>query len=389
MKARWLICLSSVLLFGASQASMAACDQTLSVGANVASATASAPGGSTICLNGGNYGSVNFTNINRSAGVTLRSTSGIGATINANVANSRFITFQNLTIAGSQISACSRDIQIRDSTFTNGLLVTMRNAACTANLNLLVDGNTFGNLGPATYEGRLSVADDDGVQPSMGLTISNNKFGPGCQSDGIQLVGGATGVMIGPGNIFDGINQSGSVHCDMIQFYASGANNTINGNWFRNGSTVLTHHSATNANTHFTNNILSNVSQIQVNGSVGFVFEHNTIYNVSDVFQLNSEAGGSVVSRSNVIIGRGPSTTGGSTSVSYHLCQLAGSCSGANQMIGAPTFVGGSLPTTWAGWALAAGSMGKNAGHDGRDRGTTYFGAAGVAPEAPVNLTAQ
>ena len=57
------------------------CTQTLSVGANVASAVSSASNGSTICLNSGNYGTVNFSNIARSDYVTVRSTSGVGATI--------------------------------------------------------------------------------------------------------------------------------------------------------------------------------------------------------------------------------------------------------------------------------------------------------------------
>ena len=43
-----------------------ACSQTLSVGANVVGAVASAASGSTICLNNGDYGTVNLWDIARS-----------------------------------------------------------------------------------------------------------------------------------------------------------------------------------------------------------------------------------------------------------------------------------------------------------------------------------
>ena len=53
----------SVILLGLSQVSFAACDQTLSPGANVASAVSNAANGTTICLNNGNYASVDLFNI--------------------------------------------------------------------------------------------------------------------------------------------------------------------------------------------------------------------------------------------------------------------------------------------------------------------------------------
>jgi len=364
-------------------ASAQSCTQTLSVGANVASAVASAANNSTICLNNGNYGGVNFTNANRTGYVILRSTSGTGATISPAVNGAGWIKFQSLTISGSDVTNCAHHIQFLGSTFTSGLFVTNQNASCAANMNLLVDGNTFGDLGTATYEGRISVADDDGPQVSMGLTISNNVIGPGCQSDGIQLVGGASGVTIGPGNIFDGISQTGPVHCDMIQFYGSGQNDVITGNWFRNGSTVLTHHSGTPTGTQFTNNVLSNVQQLQVGTSANFVFEHNTIYRLTDVFTIVS--GTNNIIRDNIMlnsIGLGTSGCSGCT-VSFNMCNS--NCTGTNQIIGTPTFVGGTIPTTWAGWQLTATSLGNNAGHDGKDVGVDFSGAT-PPPSAPTNL---
>src|SRR5262245_57961343 len=84
-------------------ATVTPCDQTVNVGVNLASTIANAPNDSTICLNSGNYGSVSLASINRSGFVTVRSTSGTGATANVNVNSSRFIKLQNLTISGGQV----------------------------------------------------------------------------------------------------------------------------------------------------------------------------------------------------------------------------------------------------------------------------------------------
>ena len=42
-----------------------------------------------------------------------------------------------------------------------------------------------------------------------------------------------------PETFFSNIVQSGSVHCDNIQFYGSGWNNVIEGNFFNGGSTLM------------------------------------------------------------------------------------------------------------------------------------------------------
>jgi hypothetical protein len=44
-------------------------------------------------------------------------------------------------------------------------------------------------------------------------------------------------------------------------------------------------------------------------------------------------------------------------------------CSGSNNITGAPAFVGGSKPTTYAGYRLAERSAGKGAASDGTDIG--------------------
>ena len=106
-----------VLVCGASQAAVAACDQTLSPGANLASAVSSAPNGSTICLNSGDYGTVNFTNISRTGLVTLQSTASTGASMSPKISNSDFIRLQGMTLRNMSISACSTNIQVAGNTW--------------------------------------------------------------------------------------------------------------------------------------------------------------------------------------------------------------------------------------------------------------------------------
>lgn len=385
--------LFSFLLLGPVRLSLAACNQTLSPGANVASAVSSAPNGSTICLNNGNYGSVNFSGISKSNYVTVQSTSGGGATISPQIGDSDFLRFTNLTISGAQINNCSSNIQIASSTFTSGLLVTMRGFSCTYPLNITVDDNIFANLGPALYEGRISVADDDGPQASMGVTISNNEIRDGCLSDGIQLVGGASGIQIGPGNEFSNIIQSGPVHCDNIQFYGSGQNNSIVQNRFRSGSTFLTHHTSAPRNTIIRDNIFDGTGdgathKLQIAQSDNITFEHNTLKNSG----LNINGPTTAVVRNNIFVTSSYSESGGpgpcsNCTVSYNL--FTGGAAGTNAITGNPTFVGGSSPTTWAGYKLTSTSLGFLTASDGKDRGVNYYGpdtSGGNLLSAPTNL---
>ncbi|MGZ3769168.1 MAG: hypothetical protein ACXVCP_06595 [Bdellovibrio sp.] len=375
------------MVLGTSQVSWGACDKTLSFGADVASAVSSAADGSTVCLNNGDYGSVNFSGINKSNYVTVQSTSGQGATISPNIDSSKFLRFKNLTISGSTITNASSNIQIMSSTFTQGLLINMRGSSKTNYpLNLLVDSSTFSNLGPALWEGRISIGDDDGPQPSMGVTLSNNQIKDGCLSDGVDVVGGASGVQVGPGNIFSNIVESGPVHCDMVQFYGSGQNNTITGNWFRDGSAAIQHQGGTPDKTVVTNNLFSNIDQLSIGGSTNFIFEHNTIFNMPYAFGFSYMT--NLLVRNNILAGNtiGPDMTGDTGTFSYQLCSTSSACFGANQIIGNPIFVGGSNPTTWAGFKLASNSLGYKSGSDGQDQGTNYYGNSVVSLTPPMNL---
>ena len=74
----------------------------------------------------------------------------------------------------------------------------------------------------------------------VGVTISNNRFGGGGESDGVQLTGDVYGVQIGPGNEFTGLKQQSgfTAHVDPIQFYGE-RHTLVTGNYFHGNSTGI------------------------------------------------------------------------------------------------------------------------------------------------------
>jgi hypothetical protein len=355
-----------------------ACTQTLSPGANVASAVSSAASGAVICLNSGSYGSVNFFDMARSGFVTLRSASGTGASLSPQIGNSDYIKFQSLTIAGTLVNNCSTHVHFLDSTFTKGLLVTNNGSTCpSGSQDIVVDGSTFDNVGQATYEGRLNFVAVDGG------TIRNSTFsGIGSQaSDGIQFLGGTKNSLIS-GNHFTGIKESlcGSVHCDAVQFYGAGANNTIDGNHFEQGDTFIMAPDGTSTVT-VTDNVfdgsgVSYADKIQFGSASSPVFRHNTVRDVRVSFdsKTGSSASTNLVARDNIMIGSSSfKTTNGSgcsgCTISSNLFDDSGSATGSGNLIGMPTFSGGSSPASYTGYKLATSSIGRSAATDGADMG--------------------
>jgi parallel beta-helix repeat protein len=161
-----------------------------------ASTFASAQGGDTIFLASGSYGS--FNGGAKSSMVTIAPESGASP-----------------SMSGGNFGSSVRNITIRGVTFTGPVEV----APGSTPLNLVFDGDVWGNVGHAAHEGRLSIV-GGGSASGNGVQVKNSTFGPGGCSDGIQ--DSSTGTEIGPNNEFRGIVQGGcSEHADAIQPYAS------------------------------------------------------------------------------------------------------------------------------------------------------------------------
>ncbi len=375
--------LSSTLI-GLSQISFAACDQTLSSGASVSSAVSSAANGATICLNAGSYpafsGSIKKTSLTTVTAAPGLSNSQVTIS-SVDVGSSQNLAFVGMTIGGATISTSSTaalHIQFKNNAFTKAVnILTPGNV----NQDILIDGNTFINVGQGVTEGRLGVRGFNNNTVN-GVVISNNLFKGSGPSDGVQIIAGAYGTVIGPGNEFVGIKQSGcgSVHCDPIQFYGA-SNSTITGNYFHDNSTGLMLNGGDGKATITKNLFVTDgeyPDQIVRAGTSGDVITHNTFANGANM--RFGDSLGTVTNatiRDNIITGslnlQYGQTQSALGSISYNL--ISGSAIGTGGVSGTPTYTGGSKPTTWAGYQLASSSKGYKAASDGSDMGANTFGS--------------
>ena len=132
------------------------------------------------------------------------------------------------------------------------------------------------------------------------------------------------------------------------------------------------------------------VGGIHSRSAQNFIFRHNTI--TSATVSIGAYAGESAPSggvfESNIL--RGPSTsfraTDGSGCASctfqYNLVPDSRSSRGTKDVVGTPTFSGGPTPSTWSGWQLAAGLVGRNAAPDQKDIGVVFPSPLPVPPLA-------
>jgi hypothetical protein len=367
------------------------CTTTISPGTNLASAVSSAAAGSTICLNSGNWGSTSLNGIVKSSYVTVRSTTGVGAIVVPTITGgTQFVRLSSLTIGGAAINgANTKHIAVTNSVFTQKMDI---NTIGFNNNDILIDGNTFNSIGSGGgTEGRLNVYWPGGPGTvAAGVTVSNNTFDKGGCSDGIQL--GAYGVVVGPGNYFGSLPQgSCTEHVDAIQGYGQ-SHSVIRGNYFVRPRVCLGFYDGGAAEV-FENNVFvgNGVDGTQCVIDLGSLtstsFKHNTLHNVSPrVGGINSSAGGSGTYTENIMVSSsfkaGPSSACSSCTFTHNLFSSGGN--GTNNLTGTPTFIGGSLPTTLAGWQLASSSIGYRAALDATDMGALI--GATTAP-APVTLT--
>lgn len=380
-----------LILFLISQVSFAACDQTLSSGASIANAVSSAASGSTICLNAGSYPAFNAS-INKTSMTTVTATPGLSQSqvtiASVSVGSSQNLAFVGMTIGGANVSqsgASSLHIQFKNNAFTGPLnIFTPTNV----NQDTLIDGNTFANIGQGATEGRLGVRGYNN-NTKNGVVISNNVFSGSGPSDGVQIIGDAYGTVIGPGNEFKGIKQSGcgTVHCDPIQFYGA-INSTITGNYFHNNSTGLMLNGGDGPAT-ITNNVFVTdgeyPDQIVRAGTSGDVLTHNTFANGANMrFGDSLGTVTNALIRDNIITGslnlQYGQTLSALGTVDHNL--ISGSAIGSGGIQGLPTYTGGSQPTTWTGYALTSSSKGYKVASDGSDMGALF--TIGLNP--PTNL---
>jgi hypothetical protein len=394
LKARIGIVIVFLMLLGVPQVSSAQCAQTLSPGANLASTISGAAAGSTICLNPGNYGSVNLNNVVKASPVTVMSLVPQGASFSLTTSGgTNRVTFDGVTLTGWSLSgSTTKNIIVKNTAFTGQAVLTMTG---NSNAGILIDHCTFVNINACGNcpEGRLHITQPNslGSQP-VGVTVTNSLFentGSGAvgESDGIQI--GAYGVVIGPGNVFRGIRQGNfNRHVDSIQLYGQ-SHTTITGNYFTNFSIAIMAPDGGNSETISHNVFVGSGPAIQLGSHDNDVFVHNTIIGVSVFLDAKSGEPASTngLVRDNIFRGGGLNLNCSGCTITRNMFSSGGT--GSNNINGSPTFVGGQNPTTMAGFALTPTSLGSGAASDGTDMGATLVRSAGGPPSVPTGLLVQ
>ena len=381
---------------------------SLAGAANVRATTATfsavfnaAAGGDVISLAPGNYGS--FNGGTKSSMVTIQPDASAGGTqanvifSSANLATAQNITMQNMTIGGGSVgngNTPALHIHFVGNKFTGSICI---NTPGDVNQDTLVDGNSFINVGQSCTEGRIGVTGNNkSHRVPNGVVISNNLISGSGPSDGVQINGNAYGTVIGPGNEFVGIKESGcgSVHCDPIQFYGA-VNTTITGNYFHGNSTGIMSPDCNGSPMILTNNVFVTdgeyPDQVVQAGANGDTISHNTFAGGARIRYGNPNGCGlssNVTVTNNVVTGGfwfSEGQSSGSFNMDYQL--IPGGGTGSHTINGSPIYVGGSTPAIRAGYQLAAGSPGGGSASDHTDIGVTITGTQPQAPAPPTNLT--
>ena len=349
---------------------------------NLGSVFSSAKAGDVIHLAAGDYGT--FTGGSKSGAVTL---TGAGAKMYANLGASQNLVLDGLTLGGLTTNG-ARNLTVRNSTFTAS--TTIQTPTSAPNANILIDHNTFSgiNVCSTCYEGRLTVRGYDNSQP-VGVTISNNLFGPNGDSDGVQIIGNAYGVQVGPGNEFRNMAQVSAAHTDAVQLYGS-SHTLITGNWMHDNSTGIMAPDGSDHET-ITNNVIQTTGYpwpIVLGAATNNTVAHNTLPGSGGTVEVDKSNGGDTSSgnviKDNVLAGV-TNASGGApmgSAVDYNL--MSSGTRGSHDIKAKPTYSGGSAPTTWTGFALAAGSAGTGRADDGTAMGIVPGATGAPAPGSSV-----
>jgi hypothetical protein len=327
---------------------------------------AAAKAGDRVLLASGDYGT--FSGGTKSGTVTVTPQAGASVSMALSFNGASGIRVDGLSIDWLIFQGTTKNVTVANSSFTGSATVR---AEQLSNSNIVFDHNTHAGIDVCStcYEGRLQIA---GQAPGpSGVTIENSTFGPGGDADGIQI--GANGVQV-LDNEFVGIHQISAVHTDSLQLYGQ-RNTVIRGNYFHDFDTAIMAPDG-GSNEQITDNVFINTSSyrpaIQMGGFSNSLFAHNVIKGLDAFMDAKSgnPPGTNNVLRDNVVVSgtlNAPETKCSNCTISYNL--FTSSPSGTNAITGTPVFAGGSNPSSYAGYALAAGSPGKANASDGTDRG--------------------
>jgi hypothetical protein len=374
----------------ASAADLSATPSTLS------SVFASAQASDTILLASGDYG--RFTGGMKPGMVTLKPQPGATPRIKLYFRPAQNITIDGLTIDDAVIgSSATKHIVVRNSDIPGQTVIHTDEIA---DADILFDHNVHRdwNKCDSCYEGRLELPGSPN-QAQAGVTIQNSEFKGGV-SDGIQ--NGARGVKILNNTFHDLVaGTPDGVHTDAIQLYGS-RETVIRGNYFHDvGSKIMAPDGADHE--LIEDNVFGGDRYpyaIVLYSDVGSIVRHNTLapgpscwFNLPcGIIRVGSKTGGCRYADScdpgtgtvveDNILSTLSNTEGSAAFVSRSNLYIDENRGGPGDMKGVPQFVS-SRPTSWAGYALATDSPGKDDASDGTDRGVRV-GNAGPPSSSPA-----
>lgn len=333
----------------------------------------------TVCLGAGDYGTWTGTN----KAIVVAPEPGASPTMSFEFGRDA----SGFTIDGGHVNldSGSPGIDMGPSSFDPGSRgITIENVAARANAAFFVfdirtDGpgivirdNVFHDMTyPSTTSGAIRVLAPDPV-PADNIRIDGNLFRD-MGSDGIDPGSAATIV----GNDFSDVQSSASDprHTDAIQLGGPGGD-IIEGNFIHNGCTQGIGAYDGTANNFVEDNVIvgcSVHSLVMAGDTPGSTVDHNTVVGSSSgsLIECGSKPheGPSVTKILNNISEGALASSGVPCRPSENTHNLFASDAASSNLQGRPAFAGGVRPATYAGYALAANSLGKGAATDGTDLG--------------------
>lgn len=403
--------------YGASASAYSPATCTTTISSGVATAISNAAGGAVICLSaaGSPYPTIT-TSASKSSDVIVQAVAGESVSINSLQMQSggSHLTFQGLSIDGGQIYGTTH-VHLKYDTFTSateicGVISCTAGGTVVANADVTVEHARFDNIqngisGEARLNLRGNSAGNDSGTPN-GFQVSYSHFGGtglnggsgGC-SDGVDIHGNATGVKIGPGNEFDHLYQGScatinTAHVDPIEVLDP-IGGEVYGNYFHDnsdGSGGLGWFSGSFGHFDIHDNVwvcgapgVGYAWPVSLEGATSDTYYHNVLVQTNGcrvrIGRDNQcDDSGTMIFQNNVWTSTGGTSgigwddTGCTASAHAYTEDHNLNCScgaGTGDTTGTPTFAGGATPTTWEGYALAAGSPGKGAASGGTDMGIT------------------
>lgn len=271
------------------------CTTTLSPGADVGAAIASAPAGGGVCLNSGSYPTINVNGANPPGYVTLEPAPGAHPTIDgAQISNSSFLRFQQLQMTGGfNMIKSGQDFQFLDNNVGPAQYGFVMDGSPNPITNVVIQGNAIHDLdfsgSSAGYAGGQGVTLYNGDD----VVVSENTFW--ANSWHYIQCGGCDGLAVDHNLFTCPCNEHSGAHLNILQIWQGGSddsftNNIVNGTGGPTeicGGCILLENGAGGqtcsdrfVNPNVSNNLFVDPGgslPIQVNLNDGGVFENNTI----------------------------------------------------------------------------------------------------------------